>query len=115
MEDYRARFVEIYNKNITRPGADRLLSWLETTDFFTAPASTRYHGACEYAPTAMDVAWCKEANPSRFGFRLMSNPVPNFGFRDKVMPDVEKRNLETCMYISPSGKSLRSHLHRQTV
>ena len=26
MEDYRARFVEIYNKNITRPGADRLLS-----------------------------------------------------------------------------------------
>ena len=24
MEDYRARFVEIYNKNITRPGADRL-------------------------------------------------------------------------------------------
>ena len=47
MEDYRARFVEIYNKNITRPGADRLLSWLETTDFFTAPASTRYHGACE--------------------------------------------------------------------
>ena len=50
MEDYRARFVEIYNKNITRPGADRLLSWLETTDFFTAPASTRYHGACECGP-----------------------------------------------------------------
>ena len=47
MEDYRARFVEIYNKNITRPGADRLLNWLETTDFFTAPASTRFHGACE--------------------------------------------------------------------
>ena len=25
----------------------RLLNWLETTDFFTAPASTRFHGACE--------------------------------------------------------------------
>ena len=46
MQDYHAEFVEIYNKNITRPGADRLLSWLETTDFFTAPASTRYHCAC---------------------------------------------------------------------
>ncbi len=34
MQDYHAEFVEIYNKNITRPGADRLLSWLETTDFF---------------------------------------------------------------------------------
>lgn len=48
MEDYHAQFVEIYNKNIPRPGADRLLNWLETTDFFTAPASTRFHGACEY-------------------------------------------------------------------
>ena len=47
MQDYHAEFVEIYNKNITRPGADRLLNWLETTDFFTAPASTRFHGACE--------------------------------------------------------------------
>ena len=46
MEDYHQQFVEIYNANITRPGADRLLNWLETTDFFTAPASTRFHGAC---------------------------------------------------------------------
>ena len=47
MEDYRKQFIELYNANITRPGADRLLNWLETTDFFTAPASTRFHGACE--------------------------------------------------------------------
>ena len=39
MEDYRKQFIEIYNANITRPGADRLLNWLESTDFFTAPAS----------------------------------------------------------------------------
>lgn len=37
------RFIEIYKENITRPGADRLLGWLETSDFFTAPASTRFH------------------------------------------------------------------------
>ena len=47
MDNYHDQFVEIYQKNITRPGADRLLSWLETTDFFTAPASTRFHGAWE--------------------------------------------------------------------
>ena len=47
MEDYRAQFIDIYNKNVTRPGADRLLKWLEGTDFFTAPASTKFHGACE--------------------------------------------------------------------
>lgn len=39
----KEKFLEIYRKNITRPGADKLLAWLETTDFFTAPASTRFH------------------------------------------------------------------------
>lgn len=29
-----------------RTGADTMLAWLESTDFFVAPASTRYHGAC---------------------------------------------------------------------
>ncbi len=37
------KFIEIYNQNISRPGADKLLAWLETTDFFEAPASTRFH------------------------------------------------------------------------
>lgn len=39
----RNRFIEIYQENIQRPGADKLLAWLETTDFFEAPASTRFH------------------------------------------------------------------------
>ncbi len=38
-------FRKIFNDNIKRPGADALLSWLDKQDFFTAPASTRYHGA----------------------------------------------------------------------
>lgn len=43
------RFVEIYKANITRPGSERLLEYLlsDSSDFFTAPASTRYHGAYE--------------------------------------------------------------------
>ncbi len=45
--NYKQEFVEIYNKYITRRGADKLLEWIEKTDFFTAPASTKYHGACE--------------------------------------------------------------------
>lgn len=39
----KENFLEIYRKNITRPGADKFLAWLETTDFFDAPASTRFH------------------------------------------------------------------------
>ena len=42
----KEEFIEIFKANIHREGADRLLEWLQTTDFFTAPASTRYHCAC---------------------------------------------------------------------
>ena len=42
----KERFITIYEQNIKRAGADRLLEWMDNrTDFFTAPASTRYHGA----------------------------------------------------------------------
>ena len=44
--DYKQKVIEYYQANIHREGADRLLEWQQTTDFFTAPASTRYHCAC---------------------------------------------------------------------
>ena len=44
---WKAGFVAIYNEKIKRKGADKLLTWLENQDFFTAPASTRYHAAYE--------------------------------------------------------------------
>ena len=40
-------FKKIYQEHIQRKGADKLLTWLEGSDFFTAPASTRFHGAPE--------------------------------------------------------------------
>lgn len=45
----REEFIAIYQENITRRGSDRLLEWLDSdaSDFFTAPSSTRYHGAYE--------------------------------------------------------------------
>ncbi len=43
----KERFVSIYREKIKREGAEDLLRFLlsESSDFFTAPASTRYHGA----------------------------------------------------------------------
>ncbi len=40
-------FIKIFTENVQRPGAKELLNWLMNTDFFTAPASTKYHCACE--------------------------------------------------------------------
>ncbi len=44
----KEKFIEIYNSTVTREGADKFLEYLlEKTDFFTAPASTRFHGSYE--------------------------------------------------------------------
>ncbi len=44
----REEFLQIFNDNIKREGADKLLDFLENkSDFFTAPASTRFHNAFE--------------------------------------------------------------------
>lgn len=40
-------FIKIYTTLIKRRGSDALLDWLEETDFFYAPASTRFHGNYE--------------------------------------------------------------------
>ena len=43
----KERFIEIYQAHIRRPGSQRLLEYLQSpaSDFFEAPASTRFHGA----------------------------------------------------------------------
>lgn len=41
----KEEFISIYKENIKREGADKLLEYLERTDFFTAPSSTRFHGS----------------------------------------------------------------------
>ena len=41
--DARDEFLEIFYDNVDREGADKLLEWLEKSDFFTAPASSRRH------------------------------------------------------------------------
>ncbi len=41
------KFIDAYNTAISRQGSKELLDWLIKTDFFTAPASSRYHSAYE--------------------------------------------------------------------
>ena len=43
LDEMKKRFVEICS-TVNRPGMDELMAWLERSDFYTAPASTRFHG-----------------------------------------------------------------------
>ena len=45
--DYREQFIDVFKENVSREGSAQLLEWLDTTDFFTAPASSKFHCACE--------------------------------------------------------------------
>lgn len=45
-EELKMAFIKILGE-VKRPGMDNLLAWLESTDFFTAPASTKHHGDYE--------------------------------------------------------------------
>ena len=50
----KEEFIKLYKDNITRSGSDQLLKYLESSDFFTAPASSKFHsnyegGLCEHS------------------------------------------------------------------
>ena len=49
LTELKEEFLDIYRTNVTREGADKLLEYLlsDKSDFFTAPASTRFHGSYE--------------------------------------------------------------------
>ena len=68
----KEEFIEIFQEQVHREGAQALLDYLSNkSDFFTAPASARYHGSyagglCEHSlngsPTCM--AWSTARSPS---------------------------------------------------
>ena len=60
--DPKERFISLYRQYIHREGAEELLAWMEQTDFFTAPASARYHscyagGLCQHSINVFECLW----------------------------------------------------------
>lgn len=48
VQEIREEFISIYTENIKREGSEKLLDYLiNRCDFFTAPASTRFHSSYE--------------------------------------------------------------------
>ena len=47
MNAFKEDFINICKIHIQREGIEELLAWLEQSDFYAAPASTKYHGNYE--------------------------------------------------------------------
>lgn len=46
LSDTKERIIDLL-KSTNRPGIDKVIEYISTTDFFTAPASTRFHSSFE--------------------------------------------------------------------
>ena len=80
----KERFIEIYKEKIKRDGADKLLEYLlsPTCDFFTAPASSRFHlscegGLCEHSLNVYDclVAYLNSDMSKTLGFNYSEESI----------------------------------------
>lgn len=47
LREQTGQFIEICHRDIRRDGIEKLLGWIDKTDFYKVPASTKYHGAYE--------------------------------------------------------------------
>lgn len=47
MDKLQNTFEDILMSKVKRDGVESLIGWLRATDFYTAPASTRFHGSFE--------------------------------------------------------------------
>ena len=87
--DYRQKFIAYYGEHISRDGSGELLSWLQSTDFFTAPASTKYHcayegGLCEHSVHVFEVLRDKHMGdqdpPESFAIAALLHDVCKAGY-----------------------------------
>jgi len=54
VKELKEKYVKIFKENIKREGSNELLDYIENSDFFTSPASTKFHsnfegGLCQHS------------------------------------------------------------------
>lgn len=102
LQTAQTHFKDIFRDNIHRDYADAMLDWLEReTDFFTAPSSTKYHGAHTGGLLAhslnvyhrlRDIAIRAEEEPGNWplgglrGIYIQGSPAAG-AWREKPVPD----------------------------
>ena len=82
VEKNKQKFIELFTQNIKRDGADKLLEWLQKTDFFTAPASSKFHsnfegGLCEHSMNVYYrmIELCKNEFGENFNEKISSESL----------------------------------------
>lgn len=96
-------FTKVWEEKViaaNRPGAEKFLRWLETTDFFAAPASTSYHGNYRYGLVQHSVNVYK----ALIGFKN----DPNMG------PELAKYGEDTLAIIALCHDICKANFYKET-
>lgn len=78
VEDNKEKFKKLCHQWIKRDGLDKLLEWLDTTDFYVAPASTRFHlmcegGLCQHSINVFEQLCDEYKNEGMFDFKTQED------------------------------------------
>lgn len=92
-------------RTINRPGIDRLIAFLEQSDFFVAPASTKYHscfkgGLCQHS---LNVLYCLEPKLSQMESTFQGT-FPAYP-RESVILTALLHDVSKAYYYEPTTKS----------
>jgi Predicted HD-superfamily hydrolase len=80
----KERFIQLWGE-VKRDGVKEMLEWLETTDFYAAPCSTKYHlaresGLLEHSLNVYDCLATKDLDPESVTITALSHDFCKIGF-----------------------------------
>lgn len=113
-------FISIVRENISRPGIDKLLAYLDFTDFFIAPCSTKFHlnvkgGLCEHSLNVY-----KALLDLYSAYLIKDNALPDSAFvlaYDEVLPKTNNVDdhsiIETLTIISLFHDLCKANYYKQ--
>ena len=87
----KEKYISILSKV---PNTERLIEWLCTTDFFTAPASTKYHGSYEQGLVEHSINVYTELTTSKNAKMFSSESI----IKVALLHDICKANFYTVDY-----------------
>ena len=78
VDENKEKFQKLCRMWIKRDGIEGLLQWLDTTDFYTAPASTRFHlmcegGLCQHSINVIEQLCDEYKNEGMFDFKTQED------------------------------------------
>ena len=95
IEENEQRFISLCHEHIQRDGLDKILAYLEKTDFYVAPSSTNFHlnedgGLCKHSLNVFDTA-CK-----------LYHSVAAPSIKDGSSPFTEEVSMESLAIVTSS-------------